>query len=1267
MSEQEAATQAEQAPQAEDAQELAQDEQAEAQAEQLYQLKIKLPHAPHVVDMVASPHETVHDIRQSIIELPYTSDNTCFHLEYNGQTINDFSEIGDIEGLSHENTEIVLIEDPYTEKDARIHFTRVKDLLAGPAAAKNAGFAGAAGISAGISLFETIDLEVKEGKPHAMTGYEIDAPAKLSEFIPAPDARKGNGVPKAVQGLAISAWNPPPAPYRMKGHLLYLQVATLEGEQYQITGHVGGFYVNKSSNNKFDPSPKSAHKDNYAHSLITLLGQLSPKFKKEFAKIQELTQSCDPLATVPMTNAIPASPWLVHPEQHTSDSTRPQEAFLTAGTDNLDSLRDWNEEIQSTRELPRANVQERVLRERLLAKAHADFADAAARGAMAVVKGEVQALNPLEDTDAQMFVYNSIFFSRGYDGVGTFAKEGGDDAARAAVGKDVAGVRLYNMMDVNGLCVLGTAVVDYMGERIVAQSVVPGIFRQREEGDSQIIYGGVDGKDVVAEDASFEPMFQEVAKALHIKTHPVWDKEGKRHDLAASVETKGLAGCDGRRYVLDLYRLTPLDIEFLEEACPKTFEEGAEAEEGKDYPHRMTTLRAELIETFWEGKLKAWVQVEVEKKKAAKATEEPEKTEEAAEPKEEKAEAAEGEETEEAEEKKPEPQERIDISGFEYSLNPDAFSGQVPQTEEENAQLEKDEVEVRAASKFLREEVIPGIISDFKEGLIAAPLDGPALSRMMHKRGINMRYLGKVYELTATNDKKLKAVRQLAAQEMVARATKHVFNSVLRGLPAPLVSSAVAHVLNCLVGFKLNAKPEAVVDAGLKAIYKNTDLGFTALSVESIRARITEQTLRRFRANTFDVNAWFETDMRPVQLLRDVALKMGFQLKAQDYEFAPVEKKAEVPKANGAATPENTSATRSNGSAGKKSKAEKKAAQIAAQAAAAAAAAEAARQTAQRKVTFLPEDLVNVVPVVKEASPKSSLAEEALEAGRMSIIQGNRDLGVELLLESLSLHEQIYGVLHPEVARGYNSLAMIYHQLEEKALACELARKAVIVAERSLGVDSSETILNYLNLALFEHSNGNSQVALALIKHAFTYWKVAYGEGHPDSVTTMNNVAVMLQSVKEYKDSLTWFEASLRVCEELFGEKSINTATLSFQLSQALALVQDAKGAVQKMRDAYNVFKEELGPEDKNTKETEFWLEQLTQNAVNIAKAAKQRASLPPRVFLNAQPQQQAQQQIKEKASRGPRGTENLDDLVNYINGAQSSASKKTKKKSKST
>lgn len=607
----------------------------------VFQLTVKVPNPPHQIQIMVrppldshrfaprltrlqvSPQEQVQDIRQSVIELPGTFQYSCFHLEHNGSRINDYVELSEVPAIGP-SSELLLVEDPYTEKEARIHLLRTRELV-GVASAR---LDPVGGIAAGMALFGAVDV-TRGGAPHPLSDYQFDAPASLDQFLPpaslAPSSAAASPPPKCVKGLFLSPWNPPPYHLRQRGHLLYIQAATLEGETVHITSHVSGFYVNRSSTSKFDPAPRSPTL--HAHSLVTLLGRISPGSDSGFLALQQHSAAQDPLITFAPTNAIPAAPWLVpgpdaQHRAHTADLARPQEQFLLAGAEGIDSLRDFNEEFQSTRELPRDSVQDRVFRERLLSKLFADYTDAAVRGAVLIARGELAPLNPTEGRDAQIYVYNNIFFSHGADGVGTFTADGGDEAARVTTGKDVVGVKAVNTLDIPGLQTPGTVVVDYLGRRLVAQSIVPGIFRQREEGHSQIDYGSVEGKDVVATNDDFVPLFDRMSRAMHVKPHHVWDKEGCRHRLVTSVETKGLLGTDGRKYVLDLYRITPLDVVFLEKHW-----KGVSDDSG--YPHRMAVLRQELVDSFWKFKMREFVSKEIASRKQARGKAEQEAAESA--------------------------------------------------------------------------------------------------------------------------------------------------------------------------------------------------------------------------------------------------------------------------------------------------------------------------------------------------------------------------------------------------------------------------------------------------------------------------------------------------------------------------------------------------------------------------------------------------------------------------------------------------------------
>src|SRR5690348_10696992 len=100
-------------------------------------------------------------------------------------------------------------------------------------------------------------------------------------------------------------------------------------------------------------------------------------------------------------------------------------------------------------------------------------------------------------------------------------------------------------------------------------------------------------------------------------------------------------------------------------------------------------------------------------------------------------------------------------------------------------------------------------------------------------------------------------------------------------------------------------------------------------------------------------------------------------------------------------------------------------------------------------------------------------------------------------MESLALHEQIYGFLHPETARCYAALALVHRQLGDNETAEDFQRRAVIVAERVIGMDHADTINYYMNLGLFEHALGKTRLALRYLRRAMDSWRVVYGDHHP--------------------------------------------------------------------------------------------------------------------------------------------------------------------------
>lgn len=68
------------------------------------------------------------EIHQLLMDREDTCHRTCFSLQLDGNTLDNFAELKNIEGLK-DGSIIKVVEEPYTMREARIHVRHVRDLL----------------------------------------------------------------------------------------------------------------------------------------------------------------------------------------------------------------------------------------------------------------------------------------------------------------------------------------------------------------------------------------------------------------------------------------------------------------------------------------------------------------------------------------------------------------------------------------------------------------------------------------------------------------------------------------------------------------------------------------------------------------------------------------------------------------------------------------------------------------------------------------------------------------------------------------------------------------------------------------------------------------------------------------------------------------------------------------------------------------------------------------------------------------------------------
>ncbi|XP_028396427.1 clustered mitochondria protein homolog [Dendronephthya gigantea] len=1195
-------------------------------------LKLTVPGCNETITIQISSHETVQDIRQVVLDRQESCFRTCVSLYFDGKRLDDFAELHTIEGLKDESV-IKVVEEQYSVREARIHVRRLRDLLSTSfesnalSAADNLSLSFSVAVS-GVEVEEEL-VKVKRDTTNTVPTEECtppdyvfpseEQPLTLEALFPKSVAPK---VPACVKELSLSSWNPTPGYRRLAGDLLYIDVITLEDDHVNVTSCPAGFYINRSQNGVFNPQPRA--ESCRSHTLVGLLSQLSPLFKKNFALLQKTSMRRHPLEVIPTPYQVFS--WAIPKLDHTQDRMRAEDSsYVRIGHEEHmpGQLRDWNEELQSARELPRETLQQRLLRDRAIFKITSDFVMAATRGAMSVVDGNVLSINPGDDEKSRMYIWNNIFFSLAFDSRDHFKNVGGDEAAYAAAGADLKGVSSYNRVDIEGLYTLGTVVIDYRGYRVIAQSIIPGILQRDQE--NSVIYGSIDAGKTVTSNPEFLKLLGKAARVLRLRSQQVLNENDEETELLSSVECKGILGADGRHYILDLFRTFPTDVNFLEGVGSSLT---TNAEEIFSFPStyktKLVSLRPELIESFIASRYVNFLRLvaknvsiksKVEENKNVIKKEETTENGDAniATSSEEESMAVEQNDKEEDMKGQQNGEERVssDVvkdaamavgslseTEFDVRFNPDAYNEEVRHAECEGTRLPKDKQLIQDTAAFLSHPVIATLIKDFFS-LAQSPMDGETFTEILHTRGINIRYLGKIATcLAGRND--LEHVYKICISEMILRAAKKLFKDHMRQALQQNLATAVSHFLNCLLSSYPNPVPTIPNDETNHKKKKNKkNRNKQNSNNEVIWAKLTPSLLWSWIVTDIQKHFGFELKegsidevistygLQPLSMLRSFCLKTGVQVLLSAYDFV-----------------------------------------------------------SKRNPTFSEEHVMNIFPIVKHTNPKAVDAAALFEAAQNKLQSGFLSESHGIMVEALNLYHQVYGPLHGDIAVCYRQIARLYYMADDAIQAVLHQRKAVVVCERIYGIDHPDTIMAYLHLALYSHNAGLVSTALKLMYRARYLALVVFGEGHPDMATFDSNIGLVLQGQREFDLSIKFLENAALIQQKYHGPESIHTAMSFHLLARAKASAGDYRSALQSEKSAFNVYQKKFGNLDIRCQESSEFLKQLTKQAV------------------------QMQRKINELSGIGGRGTtaaevtvpqgdrEEISRLMGFISGLQDSPSR---------
>ncbi|KAM9317995.1 clustered mitochondria protein homolog isoform 3-T4 [Pholidichthys leucotaenia] len=1224
-----------------------------------FTVKIQAP-GTEPFDLQVSPQEMVQEIHQVLMDREDTCHRTCFSLQLDGNVLDNFAELKSIEGLQ-EGSVLKVVEEPYTVREARIHVRHIRDLLKSldPSDAYNGVDCNSLSF---LSIFTDGDLgESGKRKKKGSDLEQIDCTppehilpgSKERPLVPLQPQNKDWKPMQCLKVLTMSGWNPPPGNRKMHGDLMYLYIITVEERHVSVTASTRGFYLNQSTTYTFNPKP--ANPSFLSHSLVELLSQISPAFKKNFTALQKKRVQRHPFERI--ATPFQVYSWTAPQVDHAMDCVRAEDAYTSRlGYEEHipGQTRDWNEELQTTRELPRKNLPERLLRERAIFKVHSDFAAAATRGAMAVIDGNVMAINPGEETRMQMFIWNNIFFSLGFDVRDHYRELGGDAAAHAAPTNDLNGVRAYGAVDVEGLYTLGTVVVDYRGYRVTAQSIIPGILEREQE--QSVIYGSIDfGKTVVSHSKYLE-LLDKTSRPLKVQRHNVMNDKNETVELCSSVECKGIIGNDGRHYILDLLRTFPPDLNFLPVDGVELSAESQRQGFPRQHRHRLACLRQELIEAFVEHRYLLFMKMAALQLMQQKANRESNKadtptiTEASETPKESKSDmdttqnAARDcstatdmstDSTNQTDDATTVASQSITHSE-ESSLKP-SINGPLNPTGTQNGEC-KGPLEGKEL-----EESIPGLTraKELAETLVAE--DGSGIDPKSREVVLNAcKAVGSIsntsFDIRFNPDIFSPGVR--FPEESVDDIQKQ--KQLLKDAAAFLISCQIPSLVkDCLDHSALpmdgTTLTEALHQRGINVRYLGTFLEY----VDKTQAKAQLEHIYRIGITeliTRCAKHIFKTYLQGVELSALSAAVSHFlncflssfpdavtHLPPDELVSRRKSRKRRNRVPGGGDNTAWASLTPSELWKNIASEAQsyyhytvqcesvdqvvekyglqkitllreisiKTGIQI---------LIKEYNFDSRHKPAFTEEDILNIFPVVKHVNPKASDAFHFFQSGQAKVQQGFLKEGCELINEALNLFNNVYGAMHLEICACLRLLARLNYILGDNPEALSNQQKAVLMSERVLGIEHPNTIQEYMHLALYCFANGQLSTSLKLLYRARYLMLLICGEDHPEMALLDSNIGLVLHGVMEYDLSLRFLENALTINAKYHGPRSLKVALSHHLVARVYESKAEFRSALQHEKEGYTIYKNQMGEAHEKTKESSEYLKHLTQQAVALQR-----------------------------------------------------------------
>uniref|UniRef100_A0A673MDD5 Si:ch211-166a6.5 n=1 Tax=Sinocyclocheilus rhinocerous TaxID=307959 RepID=A0A673MDD5_9TELE len=255
----------------------------------------------------------------------------------------------------------------------------------------------------------------------------------------------------------------------------------------------------------------------------------------------------------------------------------------------------------------------------------------------------------------------------------------------------------------------------------------------------------------------------------------------------------------------------------------------------------------------------------------------------------------------------------------------------------------------------------------------------------------------------------------------------------------------------------------------------------------------------------------------------------------------------------------------------------------------------------RNKAPISPDDVLNILPVVKHITMTTTDATRMFTAAQNSLQKGLLEQAYEQLKEATYLFGRVCDDLHPEACHCLSLLAKVAYVQGHPAEARSVQLRVVVISERVLGFDHPNTIQQYVLLAVYLLAGGETALAQRCLYRAKVLLLAVHGADHPYTAVIDASLGLVLQG----EQALQYLQSALKLNSSFRGDADLTTALMHHLLAQRLCVAGDYRGGMNHEKERVYVV-QQYGEDHPQTKCSSDFLRNITQQAVRVERSIRQ-------------------------------------------------------------